>query len=117
MNEGIQGKVVLIIGGAGGIGSATASMLASKGATIAIADIDRSKSEGVVAAIRAAGGTAEQFKVDVTNKDEVKDVANAVVRAFGKIDVLINSAGVMLIRPMNEVDTSEWDLTIDLNVK
>jgi NADP-dependent 3-hydroxy acid dehydrogenase YdfG len=117
MNEGIHGKVVLIIGGAGGIGSATATMLASKGATIAIADIDESKSEGVVAAIRSAGGIAEQFKMDVTNKDEVKDVANAVVRAFGKLDVLINSAGVMLIRPMNEIDTAEWDLTIDLNVK
>jgi NADP-dependent 3-hydroxy acid dehydrogenase YdfG len=117
MNEGIHGKVVLIIGGAGGIGSATARMLASKGATVAIADIDESKSREVVAAIRSAGGIAEAFRVDVTDKDEVKDVVNAVVRTFGKLDVLINSAGVMLIRPISEVDTAEWDLTIDLNLK
>jgi NADP-dependent 3-hydroxy acid dehydrogenase YdfG len=117
VSEGIAGKVVLIAGGAGGIGAEAARMLASKGAIIAVADINTAKANEVVDLIRCTGQSATAYRVDVTRKDEVKSVVDSIVGDFGKLDVLINSAGIMLIRPMTEIDTTEWELTIDLNVK
>jgi NADP-dependent 3-hydroxy acid dehydrogenase YdfG len=117
MSEGIEGKVVLIAGGAGGIGAEAARMLASKGAVIAVADINAVKANEVARVIRSTGRTATAYEIDVTRKDEVKSVVDSIVGDFGKLDVLINSAGVMLIRPMTELNTTEWELTIDLNVK
>lgn len=117
MYQGIEGKVVLIAGGAGGIGSGAAGLLASRGARVAIADIDEEKMESVVSGMSLANGHIKGYKVDVTDKDEMKAAVESVVADFGKLDVLINSAGVMLIRPMAEINTSEWETTIDLNIK
>ena len=64
-----------------------------------------------------SNGTAKCYYVDVTSKDLVRDVVGKVVRDFGKIDVLINAAGIMLIRPLTEINTGEWETTIDLNSK
>jgi NADP-dependent 3-hydroxy acid dehydrogenase YdfG len=114
MSEGIEGKVVLIIG-IGGIGSEAARDLASKGARVAVADIDERKLDAAMKSIGSAG--ARSYVLDVTDKDSVKSVVDAVVRDFGKLDVLINSAGIMLIRPMAEVNTAEWETTVDLNIK
>jgi len=117
MREGIKGKVVLIVGGAGGIGSAAAKALAADGAIVAVADIDQNKSELLVQHIRAEGGEAKRYDVDVTRQEQIDLVVSTIVADFGKLDVLINSAGVMLIRPMAEVNTKEWETTIDLNLK
>jgi len=117
MSEGINGKVVLITGGAGGIGADAAKHLASLGARVAVADIDQARLAAVVDGIVAAGGWAKAYRVDVTDKHQVKDVVDSVVGDFGKLDVLINSAGIMLIRPLVEVNTEEWETTIDLNIK
>lgn len=117
MSEGIQGKVVLIAGGAGGIGSETAKVLGSRGAVVAVADINVEKSGEVVEAIRSAGGDARSYKVDITDKDEIKSVVETVIADFGRIDVLINAAGIMLIRPLSELNVEEWETTIDLNFK
>ncbi|PRY07795.1 SDR family oxidoreductase [Paraburkholderia sp. BL25I1N1] len=117
MREGIKGKVVLIVGGAGGIGSAAAKALAADGAIVAVADIDPNRSDLLVRHILAEGGEARRYDVDVTRKKDIELVVSAVVADFGKLDVLINSAGVMLIRPMVEVNTEEWETTIDLNLK
>jgi NAD(P)-dependent dehydrogenase (short-subunit alcohol dehydrogenase family) len=117
MSEGIEGKVVLIIGGAGGIGAETARTLASKGALLAVADISATKANEVVDGIRRERGTALGYQLDATRKNEVKSVIDSVVRDFGKLDVLINSAGIMFIRPISDINTTEWELTIDLNVK
>jgi len=117
MSEGISGKVVLIMGGAGGIGSAAARHLASEGARIALADIDSAKLTEVLYSISLSGAEVRSYKVDVTDKHQVKNVVDAVVVAFGRLDVIINSAGVMFVRPMVEVNTDEWETTIDLNLK
>src|ERR1700754_3958197 len=117
MNEGIEGKVVLILGGAGGIGSAAARNLASRGAKVAVADIDRARRDTIVETIRNSGGSVRGYQVDVLNRAQVKTVVDAVVRDFGSLDVLINGAGIMLIRPLIEIATAEWETTIDLNVK
>lgn len=117
MSDTVADKVVVILGGAGGIGSAAARDLASKGAKIAIADIDAERATAVADDIVRSNGSARPYRVDVTDKDMVRAVIEQVVRDFGRIDVLINAAGVMFIKPVTEIDTGEWETTIDLNLK
>jgi NADP-dependent 3-hydroxy acid dehydrogenase YdfG len=117
MKEGINNKVVLITGGSTGIGAEVARLLASQGAKVAIAARRKDKLDQVVATIEAAGGTARAYSLDVTDKKQVEAVVAATVADFGKLDVLINNAGLMPIRPMAEVNTDEWDAMIDVNLK
>lgn len=117
MKDGIDGKVILITGGSTGIGATTAQLLAERGARVAIAARRKDRLDEVVAAIAAQGGTARAYALDVTKKAEVEAVVAAVVADFGRIDVLINNAGLMPIRPMAEVNTDEWDAMIDVNLK
>ncbi|KAF1058458.1 SDR family NAD(P)-dependent oxidoreductase [Burkholderia gladioli] len=117
MNEGIENKVVLIIGGAGGIGAASARLLASRGARMAIADLHEARLAAVVESIAKAGGDVKGYRVDATDRDQVKTMVDSVVADFGRLDVLVGCAGVMYIRPMAELNTAEWETTIDLNIK
>jgi NADP-dependent 3-hydroxy acid dehydrogenase YdfG len=117
MKEGIDNKVVLITGGSTGIGAEVARLLASQGAKVAIAARRKDKLDQVVAAIEAAGGSARAYSLDVTDKKQVEAVVAATVADFGQLDVLINNAGLMPIRPMAEVNTDEWDAMIDVNLK
>lgn len=117
MTEGIHNKVVLITGGSTGIGAETARLLASSGAKVAIAARRKDKLDEVVAAIEAAGGVARAYSLDVRDKQQVESVVAATVADFGRLDVLINNAGLMPIRPMVEVNTDEWDAMIDINLK
>lgn len=117
MKEGIKNKVVLITGGSTGIGAEVARLLASQGAKVAIAARRKDKLDAIVASIEAAGGTARAYSLDVTDKKQVKAVVAATVADLGKLDVLINNAGLMPIRPMAEVNTDEWDAMIDVNLK
>lgn len=117
MSEGIQGKVVLITGASTGLGAETARYLASRGARVAVAARRKDKLDDVVASIAATNGEARAYQLDVVDKDQVKAVVDAVVADFGRLDVLINNAGVMPIRPMAEVNTDEWDAMIDVNIK
>jgi NAD(P)-dependent dehydrogenase (short-subunit alcohol dehydrogenase family) len=115
--SGIKDKVALILGGAGGIGSAAAQDLAAKGAKVAIADINRPQADIVAKRIQDRGGVARAYPVDITNKDQVKALVEHVVRDYGALDALINCAGIMFVRPLSEINTEEWETTIDLNVK
>ncbi|KAA0701052.1 SDR family NAD(P)-dependent oxidoreductase [Neorhizobium sp. P12A] len=117
MSEGIQSKVVLITGGGTGLGAETARHLAARGARVAVAGRRKEKLDEVVAEIAKAGGEARAYQLDVVDKKEVKAVVDAVIAGFGKLDVLINNAGLMPIRPMAEVNTDEWDAMIDVNIK
>ncbi|TYK57857.1 SDR family oxidoreductase [Pseudomonas synxantha] len=117
MSIGIEGKVVLITGGGTGLGAETAKYLASKGARVAIAARRKDKLDEVVASIVAEGGEARAYQLDVVDKAQFKAVIDATVLDFGRLDVLINNAGLMPIRPMIEVNTDEWDAMIDINLK
>ena len=117
MNNHIEGKVVLITGGSTGIGAEVARLLASRGAKVAIAARRKDKLDDVVASIAAAGGSARAYQLDVTATRQVEAVVAATVADFGRLDVLINNAGLMPIRPMSEVNTDEWDAMIDVNLK
>ncbi|MBO7743495.1 SDR family oxidoreductase [Paenibacillus sp. MWE-103] len=117
MSEGITDKVVLITGGGTGLGAEAARLLASKGAIVAVAARRKDKLDEVVAQIAKAGGKAGAYPLDVTDKAQFKAVVEAVIADFGKLDVLVNNAGYMPIRPMSEVNTDEWDAMIDINIK
>ena len=117
MTQGIEGKVILITGGSTGIGAETARVLAARGANVAIAARRKDKLDAVVSDIEAQGGTAAAYVLDVTDKAQVDAVVAAIVTDFGRLDVLINNAGLMPIRPMAEVNTDEWDAMIDINLK
>lgn len=117
MSQGIEGKVVLITGASTGIGAEVARLLAARGATVAVAARRADKLDAVVAEISKEGGAAKAYTLDVTDKHQVQAVVAAVVADFGKLDVLINNAGLMPIRPMSEANTDEWDAMIDVNLK
>lgn len=117
MNPEIEGKVVLITGGSTGIGAETARLLAARGARVAIAARRKAKLDEVVADITAQGGSVKAYALDVTDKRQVEAVVAAIVADFGRLDVLVNNAGLMPIRPMAEVNTDEWDAMIDVNLK
>ncbi len=113
----IKDKVVLITGGSTGIGAEVARTLAAKGAKVAIAARREGKLDAVRAEVAAQGGDIRAYVMDVTDKHQVKAVVEAVVQDFGRLDVIINNAGIMPIRPMSEVNTDEWDAMIDVNIK
>jgi NADP-dependent 3-hydroxy acid dehydrogenase YdfG len=117
MNNHITGKTVLITGASTGIGAEVARHLAARGANVALAARRKTMLDGVVADIGAAGGQARAYTLDVTDKAQFARVVDATVADFGDLDVLINNAGLMPIRPMSEVNTDEWDAMIDVNLK
>ena len=117
MSQGIENKVVLITGASTGIGAEVARRLAARGAKVAVAARRKEKLAEVVVGIEAVGGVARAYALDVTDKKQMESVVAAVVADFGRLDVLINNAGLMPIRPMAEVNTDEWDAMIDVNLK
>jgi NADP-dependent 3-hydroxy acid dehydrogenase YdfG len=84
---------------------------------VATAARRKDRLDEVVADIAATGGTARSYALDVTDKSAVQSVVAAIIADFGRLDVLINNAGLMPIRPMAEVNTDEWDQMIDVNLK
>jgi len=113
----LEGKVACITGGSYGIGLTLALGLAEAGATIAILARDRSRTQEAVDRIRAAGGKALPLAGDVRSKPEMEAAAEAVVKAFGRIDILINNAGVAGAAASENLDEGEWDRIIDINLK
>lgn len=115
----IEGKVIAITGGSSGIGEAAARHLAAAGAKIVIgapANTTEALSR-IVDEIRSSGSKAEYVTVDVRERAEVQHFVDHAVSSFGKIDVLINNAGVMPLSPMEALKVDEWDLMVDINVK
>ena len=104
----LDGKVALITGAASGIGKAIAELYAREGAAVAIADINPQAAEAAAAAINAAGGRALGVAMDVTREDAVDAGTEAVVRAFGRLDVLISNAGVQIVNPIESFAFADW---------
>lgn len=110
-------KVAVVIGGGQGIGRATAHRLASAGARVVVAARTVSQLESVVAEIVGRGGQATAQEVDVTRPDSVLHLAQAVRKAYGHVDVLVNSAGHSLIADLEATSEADWDRVIDTNLK
>jgi NAD(P)-dependent dehydrogenase (short-subunit alcohol dehydrogenase family) len=117
MADRLKGKVALISGGATGMGGASASLFAAEGAKVAIVDRNMDAANIKVADINRAGGEAIALKADVSVASEVNAAVAAAVAHFGKIDVLFNHAGTIVIKPFLETTEAEWDWLHDVNVK
>ena len=113
----IEGKVVIITGAGGGIGAATARVLADRGATVVLADRNLGAAEPVARQIEAAGGTAVAMPVDVASRAEVVNLVSAVTDRFGQLDVMVNNAGVGPVSFLHELKLEEWDLMVDVNLR
>ncbi|MFA6569180.1 MAG: glucose 1-dehydrogenase [Victivallales bacterium] len=115
----LAGKTAIVTGAANGIGKATALKLADDGAKVALVDIDQVKVEQVAETIRAAGGTALAFAVDITRNDDVKAVAAKVLATFGQIDILVNNAGAGWQKAtlFQDAPDGSWEWILDLNIK
>lgn len=117
MSNNISGKVVIITGASSGLGEATARHLAEKGARVVLAARRKDKLDTLVAELVAAGGQAVAYQTDVTSQDDVKALIQGAIDTFGRLDVLVNNAGLMAIAPLSEGRVDEWDRMIDINIK
>jgi NADP-dependent 3-hydroxy acid dehydrogenase YdfG len=113
----IKGKVIAITGASSGIGEAAARLLAQKGAYVVLGARRTERLEALVAAIRAEGGSAEYQALDVTQREDVESFVNFAQNKFGKVDVVINNAGVMPLSPLEALKIDEWNQMIDVNIR
>ncbi|HVX30031.1 MAG TPA: SDR family NAD(P)-dependent oxidoreductase, partial [Nitrolancea sp.] len=111
------GKVALVTGGTSGIGEATALRLASEGARVAIAGRDAGRGRALTERIGAEGGEADFFEADVTQEDAVNAMVDAVMARFGRIDVLVNNAGIINHGTVISASVAEWDTLMATNVR
>ncbi len=117
MSKNISGKTVVITGASSGLGEATAYHLASLGAKGGLGARREEKLQQIVASIEARGGQAAYLVTDVTQAGDVRALVQLAVHRFGKLDVIINNAGLVSIAPLSELKTDEWDRMIDINIK
>ncbi|UVL69285.1 SDR family oxidoreductase [Pseudomonas sp. B21-031] len=117
MNNGIEGKVVVITGASSGLGESSARHLAKRGASVVLAARRNDRLQAIVADIQAAGGKATACVVDVTRRENLVALVQHAVDTFGRVDVMINNAGLMAIAPLSELRVDEWDRMIDINIK
>lgn len=110
-------KVVLVTGASSGIGEATAVRLAAEGHRVVLGARRTDRLQAVVQKIRADGGTASAERLDVTDRDGVRAVVDRVVEEHGRIDVVVNNAGVMPLSRLDALLVDEWDQMIDVNVR
>jgi NADP-dependent 3-hydroxy acid dehydrogenase YdfG len=117
MSNNIKGKVVVITGASSGNGEATARYLSSRGATVVLGArrVDRLRS--LAAELTASGGKALAISTDVTHFDQVKRLVDAAVQTYGRIDVMINNAGLMPHSPLERLKIDDWNRMIDVNIK
>jgi NADP-dependent 3-hydroxy acid dehydrogenase YdfG len=110
-------KVIAITGASSGIGEATARLLAKAGHNLILGARRTDRLATITQEIEAQGGTAIPFELDVTNRASAKAFVDFTVSRFGRIDVMINNAGVMLLAPFSDLRVDEWDRMIDVNIK
>ena len=115
--ENIAGKVVVITGASSGLGEAAARLLAAEGAKLALGARRLDRLVALADEITAAGGQALVLRTDVTDLAQVQALVDAAVEKFGRIDVMLNNAGLMALAPMEKRRTDEWDRMVDINIK
>ncbi|HEV7826986.1 MAG TPA: 3-oxoacyl-ACP reductase FabG [Mycobacteriales bacterium] len=109
-------KVALVTGAAQGIGAATARRLASEGASVAVVDLTAERAQPLVDEITAAGGTAAAFGADVSDEASVGSMVDGVVARFGRLDVLVNNAGVTKDNLLFKMSRDDWDSVLAINL-
>lgn len=117
MNENIQGKVIVITGASSGLGEATARLLGAHGAKLVLGARRIERIEALASELKANGTEAIALKTDVTCAEAVKVLVEAAVSIFGRIDVMVNNAGLMPHSPLERLKIEDWDQMIDVNIK
>jgi NAD(P)-dependent dehydrogenase (short-subunit alcohol dehydrogenase family) len=112
-----ENKTVIVTGSRRGIGKGIAIALAKEGCNIVVSDIDQKDCEEVAEEMKKLGVKALGIKCDVSNKAEVEELFKKTVKEFGKLDILINNAGIFPFVPFKEMKESDWDKVLDVNLK
>jgi 3-oxoacyl-[acyl-carrier protein] reductase len=116
----LDNKVVIVTGGANGLGKAYSLRMAQEGARVVVADIAEKEAQAVVTEIKATGGKAIALNVDVTSEAATNKMAEETIKAFGRIDALVNNAGFyygMSRKSFDEISPAEWDKMLDVSAK
>jgi NADP-dependent 3-hydroxy acid dehydrogenase YdfG len=117
MESNIKGKVVVITGASSGMGEVAAKHLSALGATVVLGARRADRIEKLSKEIHDNGGKSLAIAMDVTQRDQVKKLVDSAVEQFGRVDVILNNAGVMPLSPMDRLNVDEWDTMIDVNIK
>ncbi len=117
MSNNIEGKVIVITGASSGLGAATARLLSKQGATVVLAARRGQRIESLAEELGKQGGKTLAVETDVTKPEQVQLLVDKTVEEFGRIDVLLNNAGLMPLAPLERLKQDEWDQMIDVNFK
>lgn len=117
MQDSIKDKVIVITGASSGIGEATAHHLATRGARVVLGARRSDRLQTIVSEIQAAGGQALAVTADVTNAAEVQALVDAALQEYGRVDVMINNAGLMAVGSIHKVRLDEWQRMVDVNIR
>jgi 3-oxoacyl-[acyl-carrier protein] reductase len=113
----LKGKVAAITGGARGIGHSTAVKFAAEGARVAVCDINPELIQKTLEEIRAAGGEADGYQVDVTSREQIAAMVKGVMAKWGRIDCVVNNAGIVMDAQLKNMSDMQFDTVIDVNLK
>lgn len=113
----LSGKVALVTGGSKGIGLGMAQALGRYGATVVITSRGADEGETAVQQLKEEGMNAAYIQADVTKKEQVEKLVNEIVERFGSLDILVNNAGMNIRKPLVEVEESDWDRVLGVNLK
>ncbi len=117
MSNNIEGKVVVITGASSGLGEAVARLLSAQGATVVLGARRIDRIQSLADELTGNGGKVLAVATDVTHYDQVKRLVDAAVQKYGRIDVMINNAGLMPLSPLERLKVDDWNQTIDVNIK
>lgn len=112
----LKDRVAIVTGAASGIGKATALRFGAEGAAVAVWDVNTAGGQAVVQQIKDAGGKATFYQVNTTDQKTIEEAAKAVHAAYGRIDILINNAGITRDATLKKLERAQWDLVIDVNL-
>jgi NADP-dependent 3-hydroxy acid dehydrogenase YdfG len=117
MNMRLTGTVAIVTGASSGIGAATARQLARDGASVAVLARRKDRLDVLVAEIESSGGTALAIQSDISDRMQAEAAVQTVIDQFGRLDILINNAGLMLLGPIVGADVDEWERMLAINVR
>lgn len=117
MSNNIEGKVVVITGASSGLGEATARHLSAQGAIVVLGARRVDRLHSLANELTGRGGKALAVQTDVTRREQVQALADAAVKTYGHIDVMINNAGLMPQSPLERLKIDDWDRMIDVNIR